>query len=180
MWSRIALFVSLLAGCGAPVAQVVGGGPTAPTPGTPVTSALGTELQAAGLDLHDLPSLDKLTPSQLQTVMKSFTTALGISCTGCHAQHDFAAATPQKNVARRMWTDFLGRLQFADGTPLYCDSCHQGKQTFLDRSDPTALTAWMKLAFVDPLQRKDGQPHACSTCHGDPFNPEFLSTWEKG
>ena len=178
---RIALFLSLLAGCGLPPAEVVGGGPVAPlATGVPVPSALAGQLQTAGLDLHALPSLDTLTPKQLHTVMESFTKALGVSCTGCHVQNDFAAATPRKNVARRMWTDILGRLQLADGAPLYCDSCHQGNTTFLDRSDGAALQAWMQTAFVDGLKRKDGQAQACGTCHGTPFVPGFLSTWETG
>ena len=51
----------------------------------------------------------------------------------------FAADTPQKRVAQKMWDEFVRKLSLPDGQPLYCDSCHQGKLTFLDRSDTSAV-----------------------------------------
>ncbi len=143
-------------------------------------SELAAALTAVGLDVNALPALDALTSTQRSAVMKSFAQALGVSCTGCHQPGDFAATTPQKNVAAHMWNDFLRRLARTDGQSLYCDSCHAGRLTFLDRTNPQALMGYMKRTFVDGIQRRDGQPHGCATCHGTPFDPNFLDTWKKG
>jgi hypothetical protein len=150
-------------------------------------------LADAGIALDALPDLTTLKSepghARLRAVMKSFTIALGTTCTGCHdngatsdagAMPDFAKDTPRKNVARRMWTDFATSLQKKDGSAIYCDTCHQGRVTFLDRSNIPALRAWMKTNFVDDLDRKDGSVERCPSCHGMPFNGQFLADWRLG
>src|SRR5215475_2774802 len=40
--------------------------------------------------------------TDIRFVMQSFSEALGVQCTHCHVQGDFAADTPTKDVARKM------------------------------------------------------------------------------
>lgn len=145
-----------------------------------VASAMAADLEAIGLDPKKLPPLDKLEPQKLRKVMKTFTKALGVPCSACHEADDFKAATPNKAIATRMWNDYSRGLTLADGGPVYCDSCHQGRMKSLDHGDKRALGKWMQAEFVDKLKRVDGREHGCETCHGDPFEGPFLTTvWAK-
>jgi hypothetical protein len=145
----------------------------------PAPTAMAKELEAIGLDVAHLPPLDKLEGDKLRKVMRTFTKALGVRCESCHTD-DFAAPTPKKRVAARMWNEYVRGLALAGGEPVYCDSCHQGHEEFLDRRDTKALGAWMNAHYVDGLTRTDGQPHGCETCHGDPFEPHVLALWASG
>jgi hypothetical protein len=142
----------------------------------PAASGVGAELTALGLDPKNLPPIEKLEPRALRGVMKVMARSLGIRCADCHAYGDFAAPTRRKKIAARMWDEFAAKLSLADGSPVFCDSCHQGRIKLLDRSDKQALRKWMQAAFVDGVTRKDGQPEKCETCHVD-WNMTFLSTW---
>jgi hypothetical protein len=142
-------------------------------------SAMEADLKAIGLDIKKLPPLNKLEPDKLRKVMQTFKTSLGVQCTGCHDANDFKAATPNKKVATHMWNDWVRGLTMEDGSPLYCDSCHQGSAKFLDRHDKKALSGWMDANFVSKLKRADKKEHGCETCHGDPFEPKLLDKWEK-
>lgn len=158
--------------------------PSAATAGTNATrpiapSAMLEELKAIGLDPAALPPLGKLPPDKLRKVMKTFTKALGTTCNGCHDGNDFHKPTPHKKVASKMWDLYVRGLRMADGTPLYCDSCHGGKQEFLDRKDHKALAGWMDENFVKKVKRADGKAHDCATCHGDPFQAKIIEAWEK-
>lgn len=158
--------------------------PTSTTPGTNATrpivaSQMLGELKDIGLDLEKLPPLSKLPPDKMRKVMKTFTKALGTTCNGCHDGNDFHKDTPHKRVATKMWDLYVRGLRMADQSPLYCDSCHGGKQEFLDRQDPKALGHWMQENFVAKLKRPDGKEHNCATCHGQPFEPKILAAWEK-
>ncbi len=145
-----------------------------------VATTMTAELVAIGLDPKKLPPLEKLEPEKLRKVMKTFTKALGVQCSGCHNAEDFKAPTPHKKIAARMWNDFARGLTMADGSPVYCDSCHQGRMETLDRKDKKVLSAWMQTEFVDKLKRTDKKDHGCETCHGDPFEGQFLSkVWAK-
>jgi hypothetical protein len=165
--------------------------PDAHAPMPPIASGVSptivSTLASAGMTLDALPDLTALKAEpghlRLRAVMKSFTIALGTNCSGCHVAGaqtgaDFAIDTPRKNVARKMWSEFVGRLQTSAGAPIFCDTCHQGRVTFLDRSDSRALRGWMKTNFVEGLEQKDGSGQGCATCHGNPFDGEFLSGWE--
>ncbi|MDB4937099.1 MAG: hypothetical protein JWP87_4071 [Labilithrix sp.] len=165
-------------------------GTTEPSKTPPLRDAIDpsilSALKGANIDIAALPDdLEEIakSPAKLKAVMKTFTIALGTTCEGCHAKSgtkiDYEAATPKKNVAKKMWTDLVRGLQKKDGKPLYCDSCHQGKMEFLDRADDKALGAWMKNNFVDKLARRDGAEHGCATCHGEPFKGEILDGWSK-
>lgn len=140
---------------------------------------MANDLKELGLDVKNLPPLNKLEPATLRKVMNTFKKALGTNCNGCHDANDMKAPTPHKKIAARMWEDFTRKLKMEDGTALYCDSCHQGKMEFLDKHDPKALGAWMDQNYVGKLKRADKKDHGCETCHGDPFDPKFLAKWAK-
>src|SRR5262249_54676169 len=140
----------------------------------PVASQLVADLTAAGLDPQHLPPLDSLEPAKLKKVMKTFTKALNVQCSGCHDTSDYSISTPNKRIAARMWSDFAQGLALKDGGALYCDSCHQGKGAFLDRHDPQGLRQRMSTNFVGKLQRTDGVEQGCTTCHGDPFRGDIF------
>lgn len=145
-----------------------------------VPSAMLADLQAIGLDPKALPPLEKLEPEKLRKVMKTFSKSLGVVCTDCHVENDFRAPTPRKNIAAQMWNQFTSGLTLEDGSPAYCDSCHQGSiGPLLDRKNKKALSAWMDENFVGKLKRRDGKEHSCETCHGDPFEGKFVAAWAK-
>jgi len=145
----------------------------------PHPTAMEADLKELGLDPKALPPLEKLEPSTLRKVMKTFTKSLGVPCAACHDVQDFRAATPKKTIARHMWNDFARGLATTDGAPLYCDSCHAGKATFLDRSDRKRLADWMQQGYVSTLSRTDGKEHHCATCHGEPFEGHiFGKRWK--
>ncbi len=151
-------------------------GALSPMP-TVAATTMAADLTALGLDVRALPALDKLPPDKLRKVMKTFARSLNTTCTGCHDENDFRAPTRNKKIASGMWNHFVRELAQASDTPLYCDSCHAGKKTFLDRHDKKALSQWMDQNFVAKLKRRDGKDHSCETCHGDPFEGRFLETW---
>jgi hypothetical protein len=139
-------------------------------------SLLAQDLINAGFDPLNLPLLlDEADQMAHVPLMHSFNASLG-DCTSCH-EADAAVWTAQKLITRHMWEDILSVLVMKDGSPLYCDSCHQGEVLFLDRSDPAALEVWMQENMVDKLARRDGQPHDCATCHGEPANYDLLTLW---
>ena len=140
-------------------------------------STMAADLTAMGLDLKNLPPLDKLKPEQMRKVMTTFTKSLGWTCKDCHGTGKFEAPTPMKNVTTHMWNEFVKGITF-DGGALYCDSCHQGKAKYLDKSDHKALGAWMDQEFNKKMKRA-GANQTCASCHGEPFNPDFIDNWKK-
>ncbi len=149
------------------------------TPMKPIApSAFETDLRAAGLDITKLPPFESLAPWQVRRVMGTFTRALGFACTDCHDRQDHRAPTRAKVVAVRMWNEMTRPYAALDGGgAVYCDSCHQGRGKFLDRSDKKALSAYMSDNYAGKLKRADGKDVECETCHGEPFEGKFLSTW---
>jgi hypothetical protein len=148
----------------------------------PIPTGMGPALEAAGLDPAALPPLDQVSDQAMPSLMMTFNQSLGLQCNDCHAS-DYAQVTPRMRIARNMWDRYARGLQFSDGSPLYCDSCHQGTATFLSRGDPAPdgpMGHWMRANYVNPLARVDGAPHDCSTCHGDPFHADFLDSWAQG
>jgi hypothetical protein len=147
---------------------------------SPVPSAMLADLEGLGLDPKNLPPIEKLDPKALRGVMKLIAKSLGAKCGDCHRESDFALPTPRKKVAAKMWNEFVAKLAFAaDGTPLFCDSCHQGRTKQLDRADKRALGEWMDANFVQKLKRKDEKENECETCHVD-MDMRFLNKWAGG
>ncbi|MGD0529002.1 MAG: cytochrome c3 family protein [Polyangiaceae bacterium] len=144
----------------------------------PVPSMMGTDLQALGLDPKNLPPMEKLDPKALRGVMKLLARSLGGKCADCHTEGDFAAQTRRKKIATKMWDELAAKLTLADGSPMFCDSCHQGRITQLDRTDKKALAKWMETSFVDGLKRKDGKAEECESCHVG-MEMHFLAEWGK-
>lgn len=189
-----ALAVSFLGACassstgataaGEPISGVKPGpaAPAAPTPLRPlVASQHADALASLGLDASALPTMDKLTPEQVRKVMGLFTKSLGVDCKFCHKGGDFKAPTEHKKLAERMWNEWVhGQKLLTAGTPgpIFCDSCHQGKAEFLDKSNHDALAKWMKDEFVERLQPATVAT-SCESCHGKPFDGDFLEKWEK-
>jgi len=144
-----------------------------------VPTALAPELEALGLGARSLPPIEKLDPQALRGVMKLMAKSLHAKCADCHQEGDFAAQTPRKKVAAKMWNEYVAKLEFVDGAPLFCDSCHQGRKKTLDRSDAKTLSRWMDDNFVARLKRKDDKEHGCETCHVD-MQMRFLNKWSDG
>ncbi|HEY1696929.1 MAG TPA: cytochrome c3 family protein [Polyangiaceae bacterium] len=142
----------------------------------PVASTMLADLDALGIDAKNLPPMNRLDPKALRGVMKLFTKALGGKCADCHLEGDFAAPTRRKKIATKMWSEFAATMTLADGSPLFCDSCHQGRIVQLDRTDKKALAKWMDTAFVDGLKQKSGKDTECETCHVG-MEMKFLSIW---
>lgn len=163
----------------------------------PIPTAMAADLQALGLDVNNLPPIEKLEPKTLRGVMKLFARSLGAKCGDCHTAGDFAAPTRRKKIAAKMWDEFVAKLSLGPeqgpqasnqsaGTappaatqPLFCDSCHQGRIKQLDRSDKKALGKWMDANFVQRLVRKDGKDEECESCHVD-WDMTFLTKWGGG
>jgi hypothetical protein len=142
----------------------------------PVASAMGADLAALGIDAKSLPPIEKLDPKALRGVMKLFARSLGGKCADCHAEGDFAAPTRRKKIAAKMWNEFAAKMTLADGSPLFCDSCHQGRIVQLDRTDKKALAKWMDASFVGGLRQKNGKSTECETCHVG-MEMKFLTIW---
>jgi cytochrome c7-like protein len=132
----------LVVGCAAPK-------PVAPPPRREFTGL------AAGLH----------TMEEVKARMKKVALALGVKCDHCHDVADFAAPTPNKRIANLMAERFVGKLEPRIGGEFFCGSCHQGRATFLDRSDQETLKRWMQVNFVDKLRMKGGASIECDTCH---------------
>jgi nitrate/TMAO reductase-like tetraheme cytochrome c subunit len=143
---------------------------------SPVPTALAADLRSLALDPGALPPIEKLDPKALRGVMKLIAKSLGARCGDCHLEGDFAAPTARKRVAAKMWDEFVAKLALTDGTPLFCDSCHQGRTKQLNRGDMKALSTWMDDNFVARLKRKDEKEHGCETCHVD-MEMRFLNKW---
>jgi hypothetical protein len=143
---------------------------------SPVPSRLFAELAALGLAANNLPPIDSLDPKALRGVMKLIARSLGAKCADCHVEGDFAAPTPRKRIAAHMWNEFAAKLEIDGGGPLFCDSCHQGRASLLDRRDKKALATWMQQNFVAMLARKDAKEHNCETCHVG-MEMDLLSKW---
>ncbi len=160
------------------------------TPGPmkpPRASEMVGDLLAIGLDAKSLPPLEKLEPDKLRKVMKLFARSLGVKCADCHADGSrpgtepaMDAMTPRKKVAVQMWSRFVRGMATSDGSPVFCDSCHQGSLKILDRHDRKAAEKWMEDNYVGKLERKDGQENDCATCHGEASEYHFIDLWKQG
>jgi len=65
-----------------------------------------------------------------------------------------------------MWDDFVAKLSMANGAPLFCDSCHQGRFQQLDRHDKKALAQGWTI-IRRQARPQGGKSNECETCHVD-------------
>ena len=132
---------------------------------------LGFDGKKAMLDLEkmDLPTKKKLMPL--------FQKALGYdSCNGCHAgDGDYRTSTRNMKVTRKMWSQFVSAMRDDAGGLVFCDSCHNGAQRILNRTDKKAVGVFMHDDYVAKLTRADKQRNECATCHGTPMEPSILA-----
>jgi hypothetical protein len=142
----------------------------------PAPSVMLSDLQTLGLDPERLSRIEKIEPRALRRVMKVLAKSLGAKCTDCHLEGDFAAMTRRKRIAAKMWDEFVVNFTMADGSAVFCDSCHKGRILQLDRSDKKLLESEMDANFVHGLKRRDGADIACETCHAVRGMP-FLEKW---
>jgi len=141
-----------------------GGAPSQPI----VASKLLEDVKKVGIDLAKAPDIGKLPMDKKKKVMPILQKALGYdACTGCHVEGDMKAETHNKKVAREMWNHFVVGLRDEKGGPLFCDSCHNGKNKVLNRGDKEAVKKFMETEYEGKLSRSDKKEHACSTCHGE-------------
>lgn len=76
-------------------------------------------------------NLKILKPDQVMTTMRAFTVALGVRCTGCHVQGDFASdEKPEKVTARRMMqmAHDINANFFNGNQRVTCYTCHRGSE----------------------------------------------------
>jgi hypothetical protein len=184
MRNQVAALLLLVAGCGGaspPPAAVAEAEPKAAPPAhsngpeqavgpSVLPTRLEAELRAAGLDPAALPPLASLAVPARDEVMKAFSRSLGVECTGCHvSDQDFKAETRNKQIARKMWQEFVMPNRHADGA-LFCDSCHDGKLEPLAEASKKAMQAYMKAEYAAKIVKSaSGEELACSACHGEPF-----------
>ncbi len=145
-------------------------------------SKMIADIKAIGIDLTHPGDLAKIELSKKKKIMPFFVKALGYAgCEGCHVAGDFKADTHNKRMASAMWTHFVRDLRTKGGGALFCDSCHQGKQKLLARSDKKVLSAFMRANYEEKLERTDKKDHSCETCHSDPFEGKiFAKLWKVG
>ena len=131
---------------------------------------LGFDGKKAMLDLEkmDLPTKKKLMPL--------FQKALGYeSCNGCHAgDGDYHTSTRNMKITRKMWSQFVSALRDDAGGLVFCDSCHNGAERILNRTDRKAVGKFMHEDYVAKLTRADKQSNGCATCHGAPMQPDII------
>jgi hypothetical protein len=78
----------------------------------------------------NLKVLEVKTGSEVSQIMRTFTAGLGVQCSYCHLQGDFASdENPKKEVARHMiqMTKKIN-AEFSDGKlRVSCYTCHRGE-----------------------------------------------------
>jgi hypothetical protein len=143
------------------VAPPVGTGSNSPLQ----ASALVADAKKLGIDFTK--PMSQLPFAQKKQVMPLLKKALGFTeCTGCHVEGDFKRETRNIKIARKMWDKFVVALRDEKGEPIFCDSCHAGKQQHLDRADKAATKNFMHTDYELKMTRADKSKHACASCHG--------------
>jgi hypothetical protein len=143
--------------------------PAAGTPSQPlVPSKMLEDVKKLGVDLAKSPDLAKMPLDKKKKLMPLFQKALGFeACTGCHAEGDMKAKTRNREIGSGCWKTFVQPLRDEKGGPIFCDSCHNGKAKFLNRSDVEAVKKFMEDEYEHKLTRADKKETECATCHGE-------------
>lgn len=144
-----------------------------------MASAMAGDLKEAGLDIAKLQPMGKMKGAEKSKVMKAISKATGMECKGCHVEGDFKKDTPNKQIARKMWDEYVVGVKLADGGNVFCDSCHHGHDDILDRKNKDAVKAYMDENYVKKLARKDGKAMECTTCHTADYEMKiFEKVWK--
>ncbi|TPV93671.1 MAG: hypothetical protein B7733_19295 [Myxococcales bacterium FL481] len=64
--------------------------------------------------------------------MKGISDALGVDCDYCHDLSDFSKPTRNQRIASYMKAELVDKYTLADGSPLTCQGCHQGKAEIIE------------------------------------------------
>jgi hypothetical protein len=98
-------------------------------------------------------NLKILKPEEIRPMMGAFRVALGVKCTGCHVEGDFASdAKPEKDTARMMiaMTREIN-AKFPDGkNHVTCFTCHRGDEHPKTAPDSAATPAAAPAATPAP------------------------------
>ena len=147
---------------------------TAPTTNVTIgTSSLVQDVKALGIDLTK--SMESLSKAEKIKLMPLLNKALGMSCIGCHEAGDYGKQTPLVAVSRRMWDEYVVALRDTKGSPVFCDTCHQGHEKLLARTDGASVNAIMATDYAGKLARADKKPNDCKSCHGPNIQPKIIA-----
>ena len=109
--------------------------------------------------------------------MKKIANSLGVKCTHCHLQKtpegkvDYGAPSPLKATAIHMKLHFVDSLRTSQGKALDCQTCHQGRATFVPRDVEGAKPSEMskRMSRRDIFKRMKQIEKAlgvtCDYCH---------------
>lgn len=78
---------------------------------------------------HVFKNLQLLKPEEIHEAMHAFRTALGVECTFCHIQGDFASDENHHKLVARKMIELVRSInpQFPDGKEhVACYTCHRG------------------------------------------------------
>ena len=147
---------------------------------TPISaSTMAADLKEVGFDIAKLQPMAKMKTAEKSKVMKAISKATGMECKGCHVDGNFKADTANKQIAHKMWDEYVVGMKLADGSPLFCDSCHHGKDDILTRDNKDAVSKYMDDNYVKKLASKDGKEMGCPTCHTGDFEMKiFEKLWK--
>jgi hypothetical protein len=143
---------------------------------TPIrASAMLEDAKKAGLDLKKIPDFDKMPLATKKKLMPLFQKAMGYAdCQGCHVKDDYKAETRHLKITRGMWKHFVVEVRDEKGGAVFCDSCHEGSDKNLDRSDRKAMEKFMEDEYEHKLTRADKKEMECTTCHTDTMEMKII------
>lgn len=147
---------------------------------TPIReSKMLEDVKKAGVDLKKIPDFDKMPLATKKKLMPLFQKAMGYAdCQGCHVKDDFKAETRHIKITRGMWKHFVVAVRDEKGGAVFCDTCHDGNEKNLDRSDRKAMEKFMEDEYEHKLTRADKKDNECSSCHGDAMEMKiFEKVW---
>jgi len=89
-----------------------------------------TKTETAGQKFKSIKVLNEMPAEQMGKVMNMMSASLGVNCSFCHAENDFAKeGFEHKDIAREMlkMTFELNKNYFENRPEVNCNTCHQGK-----------------------------------------------------
>ena len=98
-------------------------------------------------------NLQLLKPEEVHEAMRAFRVALGVECTFCHVQGDFASDEKRNKIVARKMIELVGSInpKFPDGKDhVTCYTCHRGAQEPLMAPPVKPITPGEQPARVQP------------------------------